>query len=328
MEPCVFTTSTCDSLIDLILNSGSNAIDSAATAEAAQRIAENDEVFARWWQSSQVCEQRFTNVAERLLHCASWRKDGCELSQRLWKVANLTARFRKLELHFAEELEEQKREAIYHFAYGISHELNNPLANIATRAGVLAQHELAVDRRQMLDTIIDNAMRGSEMLGDLMLIARPPEIRIQSVAVSAWFEKLIERARKWASTREVTIAASDSAQATVAQFCPVAMNEAMWCLIRNAIEASRAGDTIEVSMTASEGLLTWAVRDQGPGLSEKALQHCFDPYFSGREAGRGLGVGLSKAQMIATAHAGTLSIANRTTGGCEAVLQISVGDAD
>ncbi len=327
MELCVFTNSTCESLIDFILQSGGDATDGAATTEAVKRVAGNDEAFARWWQSSKACEQLCDNFAARLLRCASWRRDDCESSQRLWKVANLAARLRKLELHFADELEEQKREAIYHFAYGISHELNNPLANIATRAGVLAQHESAVDRRQMLETIIDNAMRGSEMLGDLMLIARPPEMRIQSVAVSAWFEKLIERARKWASTREVTIAASDSAQANVAQFCPVAMNEAMWCLIRNAIEVSRAGDTIEVSMSTANGLLTWTVRDQGPGLSEKALQHCFDPYFSGREAGRGLGLGLSKAQMIATAHAGTLSIANRTTGGCEAVLQISVGEA-
>ena len=134
----------------------------------------------------------------RSLNRHAQRLSGCGMS-RTWPL-----RLRTLEQRFNDELDARKREAIYHFAYGLSHELNNPLASIATRAGVLAQHEQAVDRRQLLETIIDNAMRGSEMLGDLMLIARPRRrCEIQSVELSKWFDQFLERARKWAATRDM-----------------------------------------------------------------------------------------------------------------------------
>ena len=234
----------------------------------------------------------------------------------------MALRLRTLEQRFNDELDARKREAIYHFAYGISHELNNPLANIATRAGVLAQQEQAVDRRQLLETIIDNAMRGSEMLGDLMLIARPPQMRLQSVELSEWFDQFLERARKWAATRNIQIVDSNTTQSTVANFCPVAMNEALWCLVRNAIEASTPGDSVQVAMSDDGTSLLWTISDDGPGLSATALKHCFDPYFSGREAGRGLGLGLTKAQMIATAHHGCVTITNRPTRGCTSQIHL------
>ena len=335
-----------------------SALGELANAEAALA----DPALAGWlikvqtakFKASQAESANGYRLAEALVRSAEWL-DESEPAQRLWQVANMVVRLQTLEHRFDSELERQKREAIYHFAYGLSHELNNPLANIATRAGVLVQRESAADRRQMLETIIDNAMRGSEMLGDLMLIARPPQMQLQSVDLRQWFETFVARARGWSSKRGVTITESfrrgqcveavelgdqtDAGNAVMSEclvrFDPIAMNEALWCLVRNAVEASREGESIELRVEVyadtnaeidcknvcekgSGGRvksICWIVRDSGPGLSEVALRHCFDPYFSGREAGRGLGLGLSKALLIATAHGGTLTIANRFSGG-------------
>ncbi len=75
---------------------------------------------------------------------------------------------------FERRLEEEKLAALVELAYGASHEINNPLANIATRAQVLLREEPHPERRRMLSAIHAQAMRAHEMIADLMLFARPP----------------------------------------------------------------------------------------------------------------------------------------------------------
>ena len=315
MKPKRFSQSTCDALLSLVLQSCSTR--QMAEQSSLNPIASQDGDFAQWL--SQV--PTGLSVADALVRDPSWR-DETSASERLWQAANIALRLQAWEQQFADTLATQKREAIYHFAYGLSHELNNPLANIATRAGVLAHGESAVDRRQMLETIIDNAMRGSQMLGDLMLLARPPQMDPRTVVLSEWFEALSARCQAWAAKRNLSFDARCDLRSQTASFDPIAITEAVWCLVRNAFEASGEHDTVQVCLEEKNEFLYLSVVDSGPGLSAAGLKHCFDPYFSGREAGRGLGLGLSKAQLIATLHRGTLTVCNRSAGGCEAVLSL------
>jgi signal transduction histidine kinase len=314
-----FSQSTCDALQGLVLRGCSTL--QATEQESLNKIASQDSVFAPWLAGV----PSGLPIAEALVRDPGWRDDESPASERLWQLVNVAMRLHALEQRFADELATQKREAIYHFAYGLSHELNNPLANIATRAGVLAHGEPTVDRRQMLETIIDNAMRGSEMLGDLMLLARPPKLNPQSVNLTKWFDAFVARCQVWAAKRNLKIDSKCNLRSSSASFDPVAMSEAAWCLVRNAFEASSVNDSVLIRVDETSELLRISICDSGPGLSAEALKSCFDPYFSGREAGRGLGLGLSKAQLIATMHGGTLKVCNRPGGGCESVLSLPGG---
>src|SRR5262245_9051636 len=80
---------------------------------------------------------------------------------------------------FASALEAAKLEALYHFAYGLSHETHNPLPNIARRAQTLLLAEKHPERRRKLATINQQAFRAHEMIADLMLFARPPALRLE-----------------------------------------------------------------------------------------------------------------------------------------------------
>ena len=120
---------------------------------------------------------------------------------------------------------------------------------------------------------------------------------------------------------------------------PVALGEALWALIRNAIEAMPDGGTVSLQAQFVESARTVnsldsqvivpqrvciEVADQGTGLSAISLEHAFDPYYSGREAGRGLGLGLSRTQRIVDLHGGILTIANRPGGGCSAKILLPI----
>lgn len=335
-----FSSATSDALTSIVLRLCSTATSLAQSVPPAEPLADGlssswlDEAL-RELEASDISLVQWLSRYRRgssLIHCLLedpvWRDTNCSASERLWQSLNLAVRCQTLEKQFGEELANRKQEAIYQFAYGLSHELNNPLANIATRAGVLLQSEAAKDRQQLLETIIDNSMCGCEMLGDLMLIARPPKLHFELVQIAPWLAAFVERASLWSARRAVELHATHNCKLACFSFDPVAMSEAIWCLVRNAIEASNVGDVVELTITETDDQLEFSVRDTGAGMSADALLHCFDPYYSGREAGRGLGLGLTKARMIAVLHQSQLRIANCSPHGCEARLLLRKGLSD
>lgn len=293
----------------------SNDSQSSNDSHAPSGVEEND---SGEWRSP----ARLARPAGRIL-CAEEIAHG---EQRLWQAVQIARRLLLLQSRFAASLETAKREAIYQLAYGLSHELNNPLANIATRARVLVEDESDPHRQQMLVAIADQAMRGCEMIADLMLVARPPMLRFDEFDLGILLHEVVERSRPWAEKRMVSLIYTKGQAVYPVVGDSVSLGEAIWCLVRNSLEAVAAGGSIEVRCDAerSEEFLRIVIEDDGPGLSAEALKHCFDPYYSGREAGRGLGLGLSKAERIVALHRGKLSIGNRPTGGCIASIELAM----
>lgn len=280
---------------------------------------------------SQSCSTQSAEVLRNLpgllLQDESWRIGvGLSTVERLLSLASLTLRLRLLEGRFTDCLETQKRQAIYNFAYGLSHELNNPLANIATRAGVLAQDEADLWRRDLLEAIVDSAMRGCEMLGDLMLVARPPSLQFSVIAVTDLLETLAAQARPWADRYSANLKTHFPRLADPLRISgdKNALTEALWSLLRNSLEAIDAQGEVVISCRIEEQEVCIEISDTGKGLSERELANCFDPYFSGREAGRGLGLGLSKAERIIRLHDGIIRISNRPNGGCSAIVSLKL----
>lgn len=243
---------------------------------------------------------------------------------RLWQTVQVAIRLESLHIRFSTALESAKREAIYQLAYGLSHEINNPLANIAARARVLAEDESDPQRKFMLAAIVDQAMRGCEMIADLMLVARPPKLDMLELDLGELLRETIEKCRPWATQRSVNLSMECIATDCCVEGDAIALREAIWCLLRNSLEAVTRDGRIEVSIECldRDALLILEFRDSGPGLSAEALEHCFDPYFSGREAGRGLGLGLAKAERIISLHRGRICIANGSAGGCVARIEL------
>ena len=204
-----------------------------------------------------------------------------------------------------------KLAAMKQLAYGASHEINNPLANIATRAQTILADESDPDRRFQLAVIHEQAMRAHDMISDMMLFAHPPELQPESVDVRTMVTSLV---RESESNLLPLIRCGAQVSVTVgprvglANIDPTQCKVALSCLIQNAAEAIRKDDgEIDIRVHSRDGKLCFEVSDNGVGIDEQVQQHLFDPFYSGREAGRGLGFGLSKSWRIAQLHGGSLS---------------------
>jgi signal transduction histidine kinase len=231
---------------------------------------------------------------------------------------------------FEARLERAKLEAMKELAYGASHEINNPLANISARAQTLLRDERAPERRRALEAINQQALRAHEMISDLMLFARPPRLERQAVDMRFLVERVVAQLQSGCDQRRISVRIATGAASNSLHGDAVQLEVAVKALITNAIEAVGEQGNIAVQLDAigePPKYLRLSVSDDGPGVRGNAGEHLFDPFFSGREAGRGLGFGLSKAWRIVTDHGGQIRLDSNGDIGATFVIELPFNTA-
>ncbi|MFN6190375.1 MAG: sensor histidine kinase [Planctomycetia bacterium] len=224
----------------------------------------------------------------------------------------------RLSARFDEALAEARLEALRELAYGAGHEINNPLANIATRAQALLLDERDAERRRRLATIVDQSFRARDMIGGLMLFARPPKPQPGETDIGGLVAAVIESIQQAAVGRGVRLHYSPSPTPLSAHIDRGQIEEAVRAIAVNAIEAVEDGGRVTLSVgsvagpsAAEAGWCEIVVADDGKGMDAASLRRAFDPFYSGREAGRGAGLGLSKAWRFAEASGGRVVIESK-----------------
>lgn len=263
------------------------------------------------------------DVAALLARLEDLAAQSAELAELMPLVAALFCRLETLEHDFARQLQREKLSAMQALAYGASHEINNPLANIAARAQSLLPGEKDPQRRRSLATMNAQAFRAHEMIADLMLFAKPPAPRIEPVNLVALADRAIAELAAEAQDQgtELTCEPGDSRSLTV-NADEVQIGVALRALIQNALEALGRGGRIDIGVEQVRRMAMVHVTDNGPGLTEEAERHLFDPFYSGREAGRGLGLGLSKVWRIMELHGGQVYVSSRQGQGTTMTLAL------
>lgn len=208
---------------------------------------------------------------------------------------------------FETRLRDAKLAALAEFAAGAGHEINNPVATILGRAQQLLKSETHPDRRRALATIASQALRIRDMIGDLMLFARPPEPQPIWQDLTATVQNALEPFRESASERAITLSFGGSS-AVMAFVDPLQIAVAVTALVENALNTASDGGRITVTVRASDAAAEIVVEDDGVGFTPIDREHAFDPFYSGRQAGRGLGFGLTKAWRIVALAGGTIHL--------------------
>ncbi|MEX0610798.1 MAG: ATP-binding protein [Pirellulales bacterium] len=301
--------------------------------ELAEAFAE-DRNLAGW--ALRAAEFRLGRTINRIEEAADWLC-GCleiELGASLinqeapsppseveWRLSALAVKLFAYERRLSEfdqRLEHEKLESLKELAYGASHEINNPLANIAARAQTLLVDERDPERQRRLTAIHRQAMRAHEMIADLMLFARPPNLNLVQCELNVVVRGVVDQLRDLASEYNVELVYQSWSEPIHLPADATQLGVALQAVIVNALEAVGDGGNVRVVIQQinreGEQWAEIAVHDDGPGFSEEVRRHMFDPFFSGREAGRGLGFGLSKCWRIVTEHGGQVVVHKRSGG--------------
>jgi len=201
----------------------------------------------------------------------------------------------------------------------IAHELRTPLTAVRTCVGVLRDPETSptdAELETLLATIERNADRMQRVVGDILEIARfrTGEVVLQLRRFDALelTRGAIASVAPLAGQRHQEITLRPPAIAIRVFGDHRRLEQALVNLLSNAVKYGPAGGRIVVRVGAADDLVTWSVRDDGPGISPEDQVHLFERFFVGpndREGGpRGVGLGLPTALAIAQAHGGRIDV--------------------
>lgn len=162
-------------------------------------------------------------------------------SNQAVQVLHRLAKLERLESRFDDVLEQEKLAALKELAYGASHEINNPLANISSRAQTLLREESDPERQRMLATINSQAFRAHEMISDMMLFAKPPQMNRAPVDLRVLVRQVVQELTDDASRQGTALRCPDAETPLVIAVDEIQLSEALKALCRNALESIGMG---------------------------------------------------------------------------------------
>jgi signal transduction histidine kinase len=244
-------------------------------------------------------------------------------SALLGEALGIAREYERLLDEFDARVADARIEGLRELAYGAGHEINNPLANIAARAQALLPDEQDPERRRRLATIVDQAFRARDMIGGLMVFARPPRASPVDTTIDAVVRPALESVGLQATNRSIRLEYDPPPSSVALHVDATHVGEAVRMLLMNAFEAVDDGGRIHLAARqATDRTATIVIEDDGPGMDAATASKACDPFFSGREAGRGIGLGLPKARRLIEASGGSLTIESRPGHGTRCVIAL------
>src|SRR3989441_8933300 len=206
-------------------------------------------------------------------------------------------------------------------AAGMAHEIRNPLAAIVNATALLTD-EVGLtqeERATTLAAIRTEARRLNRILSDFLHFARPQEARLTQGDIREVVQHvsgLIRDDRARAPRVEVKVAV-DPAVPRFA-FDRDQVTQVLWNVALNGVQAMNGRGRLSLEVARQNGNRALAISDTGPGISPENLPRVFEPFYSGKPNGSGLG--LTVAERIVGAHGGRIEIDSRPGRGTRVTL--------
>lgn len=203
----------------------------------------------------------------------------------------------------------------------LAHEIRNPLSSLDIHVQLLEEDlaALAPETRKPLNPrleIIHGELHRLESIVERFLrLAGPSALDLEPVKIPKIVAHVCDLLRAEASTRQIEITSQIENNLPSVTADSVRLTQALMNLVINAVQAVEKNGRVQVSAakSATGDALVLRVQDSGPGIPANKLEEIFDPYFTTKP--EGIGLGLWIARQIAVAHGGTLRTENAPAGG-------------
>ncbi len=191
---------------------------------------------------------------------------------------------------------------------GVAHEVRNPLGGIELFAGLLGD-ELPKEgpAREHLGRVKQELAYLKRIVDDFLTFARQEQVSLAPLEAGEWVHgacALLE-----GDSRQAGVALEVSVEPATLSGDLRLLQSALLNLVKNAVQASTAGGRVEVRGAREGTDYVVQVRDEGPGIAPELLERVFEPFFTTRAQGTGLGLPL--ARKLVQAHRGALTVESR-----------------
>jgi two-component system heavy metal sensor histidine kinase CusS len=228
---------------------------------------------------------------------------------------------------------EESFERISRFSADIAHDLRTPVNNIRGEAEVaLARTRSAEDYRDVIESCLEEAVRLSDLIGDLLFLARAESplthLRRENVDVGELLGRVREYYEASAADGGVSLTTRAGGGAVIAEMDRALLQRAVGNLVSNSLANTPPGGSVILGMTADSSTIRIEIADTGIGIPAEALPRVFDRFFrvdsSRSKVSGGTGLGLAIVKSIAELHGGHVEIASEPGHGTRVTLHIPI----
>jgi len=206
---------------------------------------------------------------------------------------------------------------------GVSHEIRNPLGIISSSAELLKKKMMSDGvSANIPDIIIEESGRLNNIITDFLNYARPREPNLFPCSVVGVLDKIIAYLSSQMENQGYTIQTEYDRKVPNIQADADMLYQAFLNILLNAMQAMPDGGVIDIAAFSREGHLWITFEDHGPGINKDSMGKMWDPFFTTKDKGTGLGLGIVKN--IIEAHSGKIRIENRTSGGARVAIRLPV----
>ncbi len=207
-----------------------------------------------------------------------------------------------------ERIAGQKIESLRKLAMGVAHEIRNPVVTIGGfSARILRDERNPENTRKAAANILEDAGRLERLVEDVQQYCNVPVINPVQGRLGAPIEAAVEHVRPQAAEKKIDLRFQESdVDERELVFDPALIKTALIHLLENAVDFSLEGSRVEVTLEYDDEGATIVVKDAGSGINDADLPFVFDPFFSTKTHGSGMG--LSIVERIVQEHLGRIDI--------------------
>lgn len=225
----------------------------------------------------------------------------------------------RLERSRKELAQRESLAAVGVLAAGLAHEIRTPLSVLKASAEMLERFGTASEREQELITFVqEEVARLARLVDDLLLFARPRPPELAAVELDEVLRRTVRSLAGEAAEKQISLDTDPvpvRVRGDAEQLYQVGLN-----LLGNAISISDPGTRVRLSTRCEEGMGWLTVEDTGPGIAPEVLERIWDPLFTTRSSGTGLGLAVVKR--IVQEHGGLIRVESKVGEGARFTVGI------
>jgi len=229
----------------------------------------------------------------------------------------------KMEGRRSKDMQAAKLATLGEFAAGIAHELNTPLASISLIAENLLDEVKDEEVRRQLRKILTQVEFSARTVQEILAFARKENPTFELVDLRKVLDESLEKVRLERKYR-LRVEVQDDLPKVKAD--PFQLQEVLINILRNAKDAMKDGGDLTLRLSADGDWVEVAIGDSGEGIPTENLGRIFQPFFTTKAHGQGVGLGLSICQRIISNHRGELLVSSKMGKGTTFTVRLPRGE--
>jgi len=197
----------------------------------------------------------------------------------------------------------------------VAHEVKNPLAGLLLYSLHLKSKadNFSESQAYLVEKIVDTIKHLNSRVEQILSFARPVNLTLRSGNLKQIVNDVLELLRPQLTANKVDVRLSMDQPEAYAMLDESSIRGALLNLMLNAIEAMREGGTLSLTIAGTDEVLRLEIADTGKGIGEEDVKKIFEPFYTTKD--QGLGLGMPYAKKIIEQHGGTLSLSSRSGEG-------------